>query len=159
MRTAYRWLAYSIAILVAVQAAAMVFFISGLMVWVDNGGVLDKTVIESDNAPFSEESGLSLHWVNGTMVIPLVAIALVVVGFLTRDRRAIRWAWLTFLLVGLQIFLGLAGWGASIAGLLHGVNAIALVTVALYTGARVTPQAPPGSPEQRSTEAPLAADA
>ncbi len=58
MRTAYKVLAYIVAAEVAVQATVMVWAIAGLGVWVDGGGVFDKSVIEgsiwSGAMPFPE---------------------------------------------------------------------------------------------------------
>ena len=47
MRTAYKVLAYIVAAEVAIQAMVMVWAIAGLGVWVDNGGVFDKSIMES----------------------------------------------------------------------------------------------------------------
>jgi hypothetical protein len=42
MRTAYKVLAYLVAVEVAVQARVMVWAIAGLGKWVDSGGVFDN---------------------------------------------------------------------------------------------------------------------
>src|SRR5215207_9748131 len=51
MRTAYKVLAYIVAAEVAVQAMVMVWAIAGLGVWVDSGGVFDKSIMESGAIP------------------------------------------------------------------------------------------------------------
>ena len=50
--------------------------------------------------------------------------------------RGVVWAVAIALLVGLQVTLGIVGHSVSIAGLAHGLNALALFTVALLAGRR-----------------------
>ena len=80
MRTAYKVLAYLVAAEVAVQAMFAVWGVAGLSNWVDGGGVFDKAVIEGaaegGAMPFSEILGIILHGINGTVVIPVIALAL-----------------------------------------------------------------------------------
>ena len=47
MRTVYRVLAYVIAAVVAIQAAAIGYGVFAQMNWIENGGTLDKATIES----------------------------------------------------------------------------------------------------------------
>ena len=117
MRTAYKVLAYIVAAEVAIQAMVMVWAIAGLGVWVDNGGVFDKSIMESGALPFTE--------------------ALLIVSFFTKVRGAIKWAIIVFVLVVLQGQIGFLGHEFALAGALHGLNALALFTVALYTGRRL----------------------
>jgi hypothetical protein len=96
MRTAYKVLAYLVAAEVAVQAMVMVWGIAGLGKWVDGGGVLDKAVFEeaigNGAMPFPEIAGLMVHGINGTFVIPLIALLLLIVSFFTKVRGATKWA-------------------------------------------------------------------
>ncbi|NUT33262.1 MAG: hypothetical protein HOV79_09325 [Hamadaea sp.] len=141
MRTAYKVLAYIIAIEVAVQAMAMVYAVAGLGKWVDRGGVLDKAVMESDESPFPEVAGFAIHAINGMMIIPLLALILLIISFFTRIPGAVKNAVLVLVLVALQITLGLLGHGTPILGALHGLNAFILVGAAL-AAARRTNAAP-----------------
>ena len=77
MRTAYKVLAYLVAVEVAIQAMAVVWAVAGLGKWVDGGGVLDKAVMESEGTPFPEVFGFIVHGINGTFVIPGIALLLV----------------------------------------------------------------------------------
>ncbi len=52
MRSAYRVLAYIIAIEVVVQAAAIAYALAGLSKWVSDGGTLDKASMESEDTTF-----------------------------------------------------------------------------------------------------------
>jgi heme A synthase len=140
MRTAYKTLAWLIAAEVVVQAAAMVYAISGLFIWVDrDGGVLDKAAIEGGET-FPEIVGFIVHGINGMMVIPALALLLLIVSLFAKIPGGVMWAGLVLLAVVVQVMLGMFGHGFSLAGLLHGVNALVLFTTALYTGWRVRKQ-------------------
>ncbi|MFC8597290.1 MULTISPECIES: hypothetical protein [unclassified Isoptericola] len=140
MRQVFRTLAYVVAAGVVVQAAVMVYAVAGLGLFIDDGGVLDQAAMEqSGSGPslFPEEVGFMLHGVNGTMVLPVVAILTLVASFFAGVRGAWRWGLAILLLVVLQVTLGLAGHSVPFLGALHGVNALLLFGVSLYTGWRV----------------------
>jgi hypothetical protein len=137
MRTAYKVLAYVVAAEVAIQAMVMVWAIAGLGVWVDKGGVFDKSIMESEALPFTEVIGILAHGINGTFVIPAIALALLIVSFFTKVRGAIKWAVIVFVLVVAQGQIGFLGHEFPLAGALHGLNALALFAIALYTGRRI----------------------
>ena len=141
MRTAYKVLAYLVAAEVAVQAMVMVWAIAGLGVWVDGGGVFDKSVIEgsigSGAMPFPEVLGILVHGINGTFVVPAIALVLLIVSFFTKARGAIKWAVIVFVLVVVQGQLGFLGHEIPAVGLLHGLNALLLFGTAVYAGRRM----------------------
>ena len=136
MKTAYRVLAYLVAAEVAVQAMVMVWAVAGLSKWVDGGGVFDKAVIEgaaeSGAMPFPEVLGILVHGINGTFVVPGLALALLIV----------KWAVIVLVLVVVQGQLGFLGHDLPLAGAVHGLNAFALFGVALYAGRRLRVAAP-----------------
>ncbi len=136
MRTTYRTLAWLIALAVAVQAAAIAFAFTGLGVWIQGGGVLDKAAMESESSTFFGDAGFGIHAVNGYMVIPGLALVLLVVSFFTKIPRGAVWAGAVLLLVVLQVTLGGLSFGAPTMGILHGLNALLLFTVALLAGQR-----------------------
>ena len=136
MKTVYRVLAYVVAAEVAVQAMAVVYGVAGLGKWVDDGGVFDKALMESDSSPFPEVVGLMVHGLNGMLVIPLIALALLITSFFTRIPGAVKWAGVVLLLVVVQIALGLFGHAVPALGALHGLNALALFSAAVYTARR-----------------------
>lgn len=158
MRTAYKVLAYIVAAEVAIQAMVMVWAIAGLGVWVDNGGVFDKSIMESGAIPFTEVIGVLVHGINGAFVVPAIALALLIVSFFTKVRGAIKWAVIVFVLVVVQGQIGFLGHEFALAGALHGLNALALFTVALYTGRRLrTAAARSGvTPAEEQVAAPVA---
>jgi hypothetical protein len=141
MRTAYRVLAYLVAAEVTIQAMVMVWAVAGLGKWVDGGGVFDKAVIEgaaeSGAMPFPEILGIIVHGINGTFVVPGIALLLLIVSFFTKVRGAIKWALIVFVLTVAQGQLGFLGHDLPLAGAVHGLNALALFGVALHTGRRV----------------------
>lgn len=138
MRVFYRILAYVIAAEVAIQAAFMAYAIAGLGIWIEDGGILDKAVIESDEAPFDEVIGFAVHGINGMMVIPALALILLIVSFFAKVKRGVASAVAVLVLVVLQIFLGLWGHQAAIFGLLHGLVAFAVYGAAFMAGYRAT---------------------
>src|SRR4029453_14257647 len=159
MRTAYKVLAYLVAAEVAVQAMVMVWAVAGLGKWVEGGGVFDKSVMESDGTPpFPEVLGILVHGINGFFVIPALALLLLIVSFFTKVRGAIKWAVIVFVLVVVQGQIGFLGHEFPLAGALHGLNALALFTVALYTGRRLrTAAARSGvTPAEEQVAAPVA---
>ena len=137
MRTAYKVLAYLVAAEVTVQAMVIVWFVSGLGKWVEGGGVLDKAAMESEGTPFPQVVGIIAHGINGFFVIPGLALLLLIISFFTKVRGAIKWAVVVFVLVIVQGQLGGLGHDFPWAGALHGLNALALFSVALYAGRRL----------------------
>jgi hypothetical protein len=137
MKRFYAVLAFIVCGLVAVQAAVAVWAQTGLFLWISRGGTIDQATLESDAAlPFPEVAGFVVHGITGSMVIPLVAVALLVVSFFAKVPRGIALAVGVVVLVALQIALGFLSHMASIAGLSHGINALLLFTVALLAGRR-----------------------
>jgi hypothetical protein len=146
MRAVYRVLAYIIAAEVVIQAMAAVYAIAGLGKWIDDGGVFDKAVMESDESPFPEVVGFMVHGINGMMVIPLLALVLLVVSFFAKVPGGVKWAGIVVLLVALQITFGLVGHSVPAVGALHGLNALLLFGAAIYTAQRVRVDARVASP-------------
>ncbi len=87
MRSVYKVLAYVVAAEVVIQAMAIVYAVAGEGRWVMEGGVLDKAVIESRAFVFPEVLGFAIHGINGTMIIPLLALLLLIFSFFTKVPR------------------------------------------------------------------------
>ena len=83
MRTAYRVLAYAIAVEVAIQAMAVVWAVAGLGKWIMSGGVADASMMQSEATPFPEVAGFMIHGINGMIVVPVIALVLMVLSFFT----------------------------------------------------------------------------
>jgi len=138
MRTAYRVLAYLLALSVAVQASLIAFGAFALENSIDNGPVSD-----------GDTTGVTLHH-SFAYVVALFAIALLGVSFGAKVKHGVRWAVIPFGLVVAQFFLAYAAYSAAIIGALHGLNAIAIFAVALLAGRRVPKTAPlpePSAPQ------------
>jgi hypothetical protein len=138
MRSAYKYLAHTVAGLVAFQAAVMVFAVAGLYNWITDGNTLTESAMEDESLDFTGSIGFMLHGMVGMMLIPLVALVLLIISFFAKIDGGVKWAGLVLLLVVLQVTFGLFGHETPYSGLLHGLNALILFTVALQTGRRVS---------------------
>ncbi|MEV4110691.1 hypothetical protein [Nonomuraea sp. NPDC049695] len=136
MRQVYTVLAYLIAIEVAVQASMVVWFDAGLGKWVGEGGVIDKTLVESGQAPFPEFMGVVIHGMNGMFVIPPLALLLLITSFWAKVPGAVKAAGLVLVLVVLQVTFGLFGHDIPLVGAVHGINALLLFGSAIYAARR-----------------------
>lgn len=143
MITTYRVLAYTIAALVGVQASVHAWASAGIGYFIANGGVADKSMMEDNGGPlpFPEVLGIIIHALNGGIVIPAVALALLVVSFFTRVRGAVRWAVIVLADVAIQLTLGYEGHGLPMLALFHGLNALILFGCALIAARVVRPPA------------------
>lgn len=136
MRMVYRVLAYLIAAEVAIQAAALAFAVFGLSSWVDSGGVLDKAAMESESLDFEGVVGFMIHGMNGTMVIPLLGLVLLIVAPFARIRGGVAWAAAVLVLIVIQVTLGLLAHEMPTLGMLHGINALLLFGTAFAAAHR-----------------------
>jgi hypothetical protein len=157
MRTAYKVLAYLVAVEVAIQAAAVVWAVAGLGKWVEGGGVFDKAAMETEGLPFTEVIGIFVHAINGTFVIPGIALVLLILSFFTKVRGAIKWALIVFVVTVVQGQLGFLGHEFTAVAAVHGLNALALFGAAVYAGRRMRAAAPRNMPvaEEERVEAPV----
>ena len=137
MRRTYSVLAWIIAGGVVVQASSIAFGVAGMIVYVQDGGVVDKALVESRQQAFTGELGFMVHAVVGGGILPLAAIALLVVSFFVKTRGARMWAGIVLGLVVLQVALGFSIHGTAYAGLVHGANALAVLLAAVYAALRI----------------------
>ena len=145
MIAAHRILAYLVCVLVCLQAASHAWASAGIGKYVQDGGVIDKAAMEKGGADFPEVAGFIVHGMNGMILIPLVALALLVVAFLAKFPGAVRGAAIVLVLVVLQVTLGLLGHGATALAFLHGLNALLIFGFALHAAQRTPQPAPPRS--------------
>jgi heme A synthase len=146
MRTAYRILAFAIAALVAVQAAAIGYAVFAQLSWIENGGTIDKASIES--APGT--SAYIFHALDGGVVL-LLALALLVISFFAEIPQGVRWAVIVLVCTIVQIALGTLSHMLSAIGAVHGAVALVLFGVAVMAAMRARKPAP-------VAEEPVAAD-
>jgi hypothetical protein len=137
MRKLYTGLAWAVAGGVVVQAAAIAFAFGGMLNLVSEGGVVDKALLEAFQAGGVGELGFLVHGLVGGVVIPLLALALLVVSFFVRTRGARLRAAIVFGLVALQVTVGFSITDMPHLGLIHGANALAVVATASIAALRV----------------------
>lgn len=145
----YRIVCSTIVVLVAVQAASIAWGAAGEARYVDNGGVIDKALVEAAKAggepPFPEVLAFPLHGINGGLVIPIAALALLGCSFLIKVPRTRLAAGLVVALVAVQVSLGYAAGALPAIGLLHGANAL-LVAAASWRALRLASRAHTAEP-------------
>lgn len=135
MRTAYRVLAYLLAIEVLVQGAAIAYALAAMGHWVDkDGGTVDKALFDNDNADFPGIGGFATHGINGTMIIPILILLFVIVSFFAKVPGGVRRALIILGLIVLQVFLGIISHEVPYLIMLHVVNAFAIFMAALMAG-------------------------
>jgi heme A synthase len=133
MRRTYSVLAWIVAGGVFVQAAAIAFGFGGMAGYVQEGGVVDKALVESrTTGNFTGEVGFAIHGIVGGMVIPFAALALVVASFLIKVPGARKWAAVVLGLVIVQAMLGYSITDLPYLGLIHGANALAILLTSVY---------------------------
>lgn len=143
----YRVLAYLIATEVVIQSAALAFASFGFGRWIDDGGVADKTN-SGDELSFTGAVGYPLHALNGAFLMPLLALALLILAFfITSVPGAVAWATIITGLVLLQVLLGFASHSIVGLGPIHGINAFAIFVCAIHAARRLTPREAVSQPE------------
>jgi heme A synthase len=144
MRKTYQIFAYLLAALVVIQAAAIAYGLAGLTKWVDDdGGVLNKANLDDHDAlHFQGVGGFAIHSINGTMFIPLVTILFLVFSFFSKVPGASKRAGMLFVMVAVQIALGLTASSVPVLGPLHAINGFAIFSLAVMTGVMVGRTAP-----------------
>lgn len=140
MRKTYQVLAYVLAAEVVIQAMAIAYALFGLGKWVeDDGGVLNKQILDADKGPeFTGVGGFAIHGINGTMLIPVLVLLLLIVSFFAKVAGGVRRAAVLVGLVVLQVVLGMAGHSIPYLGPLHVLNAFAILVLAYQAGRSVT---------------------
>ena len=141
---AYRILAFTIAVLVVVQAGAIAWAFFGMTSWItDEGGVVNKELLECTDCEqeFTAEWGFAIHmFFVGLVLIPLTSLILLITSFFAKVPGGVAMAGGIFGLVILQVFvlpvLSREVWSGF--GALHGVNAIVLLGLAYMAGKRAS---------------------
>ncbi len=157
MRKAYQVIGWIICALVVVQAAAVAYGVFGESKFIDDGGAVDKALIEAAQQggapPFPEVVGYMIHGMNGMMLLPLVALVFFGVSFGAKFAGARMWAGIVLVLIIIQVTLGMGGHGMPVLGLLHGMNALLIFGSAMYAArlaAMPTAPAPVTHPEAQT---------
>lgn len=135
MRNVFKVLAYLLAIEVVIQAMAIAYAIAGIGHWIDeDGGVLNKQVFDADDADFPGIGGFITHGINGTLIIPILVLLLLIVSFFAKVPGGVRMAAILFGLVALQIFLGIFAHSVPFVVVLHVLNGFGILGLSLAAG-------------------------
>lgn len=129
MRTAYRVLAFAIAALVAVQAAAIGYGVFAQLNWIENGGTVDSAT----NAP--GDGALIFHALDGGVVL-LAALAMLIISFFAKIPQGVRWAVIVLVCTVVQIALGTLSHIVTASGAVHGAFALVLFGVSVMAAMR-----------------------
>jgi len=138
MKSTYRVLAYLLAFEVVVQASAIAFALFGFGKWIDEGNTFDKSVLEDNLAKFTGDIGFPIHFINGQMVIPLIAIILLIVSFFAKIPGGTKWALILVVAIAAQVLVGIFGGGLPALGIFHGANALFIFAAAAMAARRVS---------------------
>jgi hypothetical protein len=135
VQKAFRILNYIIAAEVLIQAAMIAWAVFGEAKYIDDGGVVNKDLVEGDSTPFDSVWGFAVHGINGTFLIPLLGLILLVVAFFAKINGGVRHGVIMFVLIVVQAFvLPILASGAPFVGMLHGANALVILGLAVTGG-------------------------
>lgn len=132
MRQTYKILAHVIAAAVVVQAA--------LIAWTT---FIVIQTIEAGAEVTGPPAAAMLHGTIGMYVVPILALALLVVALIA--RAGIRWAAFLVVAVVVQVALAIAAFSTPAIGILHGLLAFGIIALA-EVGARAVAHAPAHEP-------------
>jgi hypothetical protein len=118
MRTAYTSIAHLISLFIVVQAATVAWGIFTMFNAVGDGNTLP------DEFPL----GAMLHGTFGMYVLPVLALALVVVSLLARS--GVKWALLVLAAVVVQVLIAFVSFGVPVLGILHGMLPFGILALA-----------------------------
>jgi hypothetical protein len=156
VKKAFRILNYAISVEVMIQAAMIAWAVFGESKYIDDGGVVNKDKVESDDIPFDGVYGFAIHGINGSTLIPLLGLVLLIVAFFAKIPGGVRHAAILFGLIIVQAFvLPILAGSAPFVGMLHGINALAILGLSIYGGklgaAAVADPATPTTPAAPTT--------
>jgi hypothetical protein len=136
MKQVYRVLAFAVAAMIVVQAAAIAFAVFGLFAWVDAGNTLDSATGGS-GAAFGGAAAFTVHALGGVAVTPILALLLLVSSFFAKVPGGLKWALIVFGTTVVQVALGILAHEVAILGLFHGGLALILFGLAISAAMRV----------------------
>ena len=148
MRSAYKFLAYAIDVLILLQAAAMAWAVFGLSSWIEDGNTITKAKLENhDGFLFAEERGFMIHGINGQLLIPLIGLILLIISFFAKVPEGVKFAAMLFGGIVVQVALGIAAHGLPALGFIHGFWALLLFALAFRAAKQADLVASPPTPE------------
>lgn len=146
MKATYVWLTRLIGLAVVLQAAFVAWGAFEIFHSAEHGQALT-----ADSDP---NAGQRLHTLFGLGIIPLLAVALLVVAYAIKIRGAVRLAAIVLALVALDVALGFASFPVPVLGTLHTLVAVAVAAVAGVAGRRAGTATPAPDPTPPTSAAP-----
>jgi hypothetical protein len=135
VQKAFRILNHIIAAEVLIQAAMIAWAVFGEAKYIDDGGSVDSALIDDDSTPFDAVWGFAVHGINGSTLIPLLGLILLIVAFFAKINGGVRHGAIMFVLILVQAFvLPILASGAPFVGMLHGANALVILGLAITGG-------------------------
>lgn len=131
MRGAYKIIAHLIAFGVLLQAASIASAWFQTINDIDGGMTITKD--------YEGNAGHAMHGIVGMTVLPLLGLVFLIVAFLAKIPGGVKWAGFTLLAIVVQVLLAFVSFGVPIIGVLHGMNAFLVFSLALYAGRRTAP--------------------
>lgn len=125
------------------QAAVIAYAWFTVINDLDGGAVIDES--------YEGNVGHAAHAVIGMYVIPLLALALLVVSFFARLDGGVKWALRVVGLVVLQFLLAMFAFGLPAVGALHGLNALVIFVVSYQAARRAAGATTPVQAERAVT--------
>jgi hypothetical protein len=126
MRRVYQVLCHIIAAAVVLQAAVIAWSTFAIL-----GASEEGAGLTADPG----QTGFTVHSAVGQVVIPLLALAVLVVALVA--RAGIKWAAWLVVAVLVQVMLGYISFGLPGLGLLHGINAFIIIGLSETAAASV----------------------
>ncbi|WP_328306357.1 hypothetical protein [Actinomycetospora sp. NBC_00405] len=77
--------------------------------------------------------GFMVHGMNGTIIVPVVALLLLIVSFFAKLPRGVAFAAALFVMVVAQVLLGIVSHSVPALGMLHGALALAILVTAVLS--------------------------
>jgi hypothetical protein len=126
MRNAYRVLAYLVALGVVAQAMFIAWGTFTVHHTANTSGIVGPGDLDPEHA-----TAFGLHSFN-SIIVSVLSLVLFVISFFAKTvHHRIRWALALFLTVVVQGELGYLSYELPAVGLLHGIGALAVFTLAL----------------------------
>ena len=121
------------------QASVIGYGVFAQLNWINHGGTLDKSALES-SAPGA--AAFLLHGLNAGITL-LLSLALLIISFFAKIAQGVRWAVIVLIATVVQVALGgMLSHTLTAMGALHGALALVLFSVAAAAATRVPKPAP-----------------
>ena len=145
MRKALQVLAGLLAVEVVVQAMLLAFGVAKMFNAIDEDGrTLTQAIVKEDSPDFPGIGTLILHGMNGTTLVPLIALALLVVSLMANSQipGASKRGLILFAMVAVQVVLGMSAHGVAALAPIHALNGFGIFAMSIATVRKTAEAAP-----------------